>query len=59
MLAAEMAAAETAVSDNALCRVLAVLEVASNLLRCSSSDGQRHMDSAFAGDIVSGEGFRG
>ena len=52
VLATEMTLAETAVSYDALCLILAVLEVAANLLRCATSDGQGHVKCAFAGDII-------
>lgn len=55
MLAAEVAGAEAAVADDALCCVLAVFEVAADLLGRPAPDRQRHVQRAVAGDVVAAE----
>lgn len=57
MLAAEVTAAETTVADDALSSILAVLEVAANLLGRAAAKRQGHMDGALAADVVRREVF--
>lgn len=52
MLAAVVPFAEAAIPDDALGCVLAVLEVASDLLGCAAADGQGHVQRAFARHVV-------
>lgn len=52
MLAAEVALAEAAVTDDTLGSVLAVLGVAAHLLGCTATDGQSDVQCAFSGDVV-------
>jgi hypothetical protein len=54
VLAAEVAGAEAAVTDDALRRVAAVLETAADLLGSAAADRQREVDGRLAGDGVRG-----
>jgi hypothetical protein len=55
VLAAEVAGAEAAVTDDALRSVAAVLETAADLLGRAAADGQREVDCGLAGDGVGGQ----
>lgn len=57
VLAAEVAAAEAAVTNDALCGVLAIFEVAADLLGCAAAEGQSDVEGALPADGVGGEGF--
>jgi len=50
VLAAEVAGAEAAVADDALCGIAAFLEAAANLFGCAAADGQGEVDCGLAGD---------
>ena len=51
VLPAEVTLAEPAVAYDALGSVFAVLCATSDLLGCAASDGQSHVQGAFAGDV--------
>ena len=55
VLATKVPVAEAAVSDNALSRVLAVFELAADLLGCSASQRKCQMQCAFSPDPVVGQ----
>jgi len=55
VLATKVSIAEAAVSDNALGRVLAVFELAADLLGCSASQRKCQMQCAFSSDFVVGQ----
>lgn len=59
VLPAEMALAETAVADNALGGVLALLEIAADLLGCTATEGQGKVQGALAGDVTVEQRLRG
>jgi len=52
VLAAEMTLAEAAVADNPLRGILALLEVAADLLWRATADGKSKMYHALTGDVV-------
>lgn len=52
MLAAEVAIAETAVSDDTLGCVLAILELTADLLGCSTSQWECQVQCAFSANVV-------
>ena len=52
VLAAEVSLTESTVSNDPLYRILAILEVASDLLWSSAANWEGHVERAFAGDVV-------
>lgn len=58
VLPAEVTLAESAVTDDALRLVLALLEVAANALGCTATDREGHVNGALTGDVVCREWCR-
>ena len=52
VLATEVAIAETAVSDDALGRILAILELTADLFGCSTSQWKCQVQCAFPANVV-------